>query len=81
MELSLPLLGCLQVEMVRPMQQNVAGQDWGVMFEIAILHSIPLRTQVVKRCLHVAGIPHGYHVEERAQTGRDLQFVHQPALP
>jgi len=49
--------------MVRPMQQNVAGQDWGEMFEIAILHSLPLA-----RRWSSAAIPHGYHVGDHLIT-------------
>jgi hypothetical protein len=42
------LLSSLQVKMERPVQENVTGEHWGEIFEIAIQHSIPVSAQVVK---------------------------------
>ena len=69
------LLGRLQVEMVRPVQKNVAGEYRGEMFKIAIQHGIPISAQMIKPCLHIACIPHGYHVEQQAETGGTIQLA------
>ena len=74
------LLGCLQVEVVRSMQIDMAREDRRKMLQVALQYRIVRRTQVVERSLHVPGIPHGNDVEQEAETSCSIELAGEIAI-
>jgi hypothetical protein len=73
--LPLRLLGCLQVEVMRPVQIDMAEEDRGKMIQTTLLHSICRRAQAIKCSRYISGILDGNHVEQQAQAGGAIELI------
>src|SRR5690348_4862920 len=79
-QLPLPLLRCLQVEVVRPMEIDVTRENRRKMLQVALLYVVFCRTQVIQRSLHVPGIPNSNDIEQQAQTGCPIELAREIAV-
>src|SRR5450755_108987 len=79
-QLPLPLLRCLQVKVVRPMEIDMTREDRRKMLQIALLYGVFRRTQVIQRSLHVPGIPNSNDIEQQAQTGCPIELAREIAV-
>ena len=50
------------------------------MLQVAVLDGVAGGAQVIKRCLHVAGIPDRNDVEQQAQAGRAVELTGKIAI-
>src|SRR2546421_4921632 len=69
------------------MEVDMTGENRRKMLQVTFQDRIFRRTQVIKRSLHVPGIPNGNNVQQEAQAGctieltREITVSQDPKLP